>query len=122
MSFSSREKVIACLEQAIHDLDWDEHTGASLGVSTITHKKVTNASAAASSRGWRQWAGEACRGSAGAVRAFAKLGIDVGSAASASGPRLSDEQLATGLPLWMDGRRAAAKQLRDLTAGGAINC
>ena len=66
-----------------------------------------------SARCWRQWAKEACQGSAGAAHGFSKVGLDVGDCDGLAGPQLLVKQMETWLPLWLDSRRANAKQLAD---------
>ena len=74
---------------------------------------AVDAAAADSARCWRQWAKEACQGSAGATHGFSKVGIDDGQVGGLAGPELLVKQMETWLPLWLDGRRANAKQLAD---------
>ena len=52
---------------------------------TCHTQQAINASAAESARGWRQWAKEACQGSAGAGHAFTKIGIDDGEHCTLAG-------------------------------------
>ena len=66
-----------------------------------------------SARCWRRWAKEACQGSAGAAHGFSKVGLDVGDGEGLAGPQLLVNQMGTWLPLWLDPRRANAKQLAD---------
>ena len=81
-------------------------------VKLHTHQAI-NAAAVDSARCWRQWAKEACQGSAGAAHGFSKAGLDVGDGEGLAGPQLLVNQMGTWLPLWLDPRRANAKQLAD---------
>ena len=63
---------------------------------------------------------EACQGSAGAGHAFSKAGIDDGEHGGLAGPELLVNQLRTWLPLWLDGRRANAKQLAEQEDWGEL--
>ena len=76
-------------------------------------QQAVNAAAVDSARCWRQWAKEACQGSAGAAHGFSKAGLDVGDGDGLAGPQLLVNQMGTWLPLWLDPRRANAKQLAD---------
>ena len=51
-------------------------------------QQAVNAAAADSARCWRQWAKEACQGSAGAAHGFSKVGIDDGEVGGQAGPEL----------------------------------
>ena len=84
-------------------------------VSTATHNCPSTRPT--QQKGWRQWAKDACDGSAGARHAFA-IGIDGDEPAVLAGPGLLIKQMETCLPLWLDGRRAAAKQLVDQACWG----
>ena len=53
------------------------------------------------------------RGSAGAAHGFSKAGLDLGDGEGLVGPQLLVNQIGTWLPLWLDPRRANAKQLAD---------
>ena len=77
-----------------------------------------NAFAADTAKSWRQWAQQACDRSAGAGHAFTKSGIDGDEPAALAGPGLLVKQMEMWLPLWLDGRRAAAKQLADQECWG----
>ena len=76
-------------------------------------QQAVNAAAADSARCWRRWAKEACQGSAGAAHGFSKAGLDSGDGEGLAGPQLLVNQMGTWLPLWLDPRRANAKQLAD---------
>ena len=76
-------------------------------------QQAVNAAAADSARCWRQWAKEACQSSAGAAHGFSKVGLDAGDGEGLAGPQLWVNQMGTWLPLWLDPRRANAKQLAD---------
>ena len=76
-------------------------------------QQAVNAAAVDSARCWRQLAKEACQGSAGAAHGFSKAGLDVGDGEGLAGPQLLVNQMGTWLPLWLDPRRANAKQLAD---------
>ena len=60
---------------------------------------AVNFSTPESARGWRQWAKEACLGSARAGHAFTKIGTDDGEQGALAGPGLLVKQLGTWLPL-----------------------
>ena len=50
--------------------------------------------------------------------AFTKIGMDGDEPAPLAGPGLLVKQTETWLPLWLDGRRATAKQLADQECWG----
>ena len=53
------------------------------------------------------------RGPARAAHGFSKVGLDVGDGDGLAGPQPLVNQMGTWLPLWLDPRRANAKQLAD---------
>ena len=85
-------------------------------------QQAVNAAAADSARCWRQWAKEACQGSAGAAHGFSKVGLDDGEVGGLAGPELLVKQMGTWLPLWLDSRRVNAKQLADQEDCGRAFC
>ena len=52
--------------------------------------------------------------------AFTKIGIDDGEHCGLAGPELLVKQMVTCLPLWLDGRRADAKQFADQEDWGEL--
>ena len=77
------------------------------------HVQAVNAAAVDSARCWRRWAKGVCQESAGAAHGFSKVGLDVGDGEGLAGPQLLANQMGTWLLLWLDPRRANAKQLAD---------
>ena len=110
--FASQGALSQALSSALTSASWaDIAKQAMVFVSHHTQQAI-NAAASASARAWRTWAKEACQGSGGAGHGFAKLVPDDGEQGLA-GPQLLVQQMRTWLPLWLDGRRANAKQLGD---------
>ena len=114
--FPSQEALAHTLRKAATCGDWAvQVTRVMVFIKSHTQQTV-NAAAVGSARGWRQWAQEACQGSAGAAHGFSKVGLDVGDGDGdgLAGPQLLVKQIGEAwLPLWLDSRRANAKQLAD---------
>ena len=111
--FSSQEALAQTLLSSLTIDGWaDVVRRVVIFIMHHTQQAVT-AAAAESARAWRTWAKEACQGSADAGHAFSKADIDDGDFSGLAGPELLVKQMGTWLPLWLDGRRANAKQLGD---------
>ena len=111
-NFPSQEALAHASHNAVTTTWTDLVRRVMLFITSHTQQAV-NVSAAEPARGWRQWAKEACQGSAGAGHASTKTGIEDGEHCGLAGPELLVKQMETWLPLCMDGRRANAKQLTD---------
>ena len=111
--FPSQEDLAHTLRKAATCGDWAfQVTKVMVFIKSHTQQAVS-AAAADSARCWRQWAKEACQGSAGAAHGFSKVGLDDGEGGGLAGPQLLVKQVETWLPLWLDSRRANAKRLAD---------
>ena len=111
--FPSQEAVAQTLRKAATCGDWASQITRVMVFVKLHTQQAVNAAAADSARCWRLWAKEACQGSAGAAHGFSKAGLDVGDGEGLAGPQLLVNQMGTWLPLWLDPRRANAKQLAD---------
>ena len=111
--FPSQEAVAHSLRKAATCGDWAAQVTRVMVFVKLHTQQAVNAAAADSARCWRQWAKEACQGSAGAAHGFSKAGLDAGDGEGLAGPQLLVNQMGTWLPLWLDPRRANAKQLAD---------
>ena len=111
--FPSQEALANALCKAATKENWTDQARRVMLFITRHTQQAVNVSAAESARAWRQWAKEACQGSAGAGHPFTKTGIDNGKQGTLAGAEQLAKQMETWLPLWLDGRRAAAKQLAD---------
>ena len=58
-------------------------------------QEAVDAAAVDSARCWRQWAEEACLGSAGAAHGFSKVGLDDGEVGGLARPELRVKQMET---------------------------
>ena len=105
--FPSQEAMAHSLRKAATCGDWaSQVTKVMVFIESQTQQAV-NAAAVDSARCWRQWAKEACQGSAGAAHGFSKVGLDDGEGGGLAGPQLLVRHM------WLDSRRANAKQLAD---------
>ena len=111
--FPSQEAVAHTLHKAATCGDWASQVTRVMVFVRLHTQQAVNAAAADSARCWRLWAKEACQGSAGAAHGFSKAGLDFGDGEGLAGPELLLNQMGTWLPLWVDPRRANAKQLAD---------
>ena len=111
--FPSQEAVAHTLHKAETCGDWASQVTKVMAFVKLHAQQAVNAAAADSARCWRRWAKEACQGSAGAAHGFSKAGLDSGDGEGLAGPQLLVNQMGTWLPLWLDPRRANAKQLAD---------
>ena len=86
--FPSQEALAHTLCNAATSGNWAvQVTRVMLFIKSRTQPAV-DAEAADSARCWRQWAKEACRGSAGAAHGFSKVGIDDGEVGGLARPEL----------------------------------
>ena len=111
--FPSQEALAHSLRKAATCGDWAAQVSRVMVFVKLHTQQAINAAAVGSARCWRQWAKEACQGSAGAAHGITKAGLDVGDGEGLAGPQLLVNQMGTWLPLWLDPRRAHAKQLAD---------
>ena len=111
--FPSQEAMAHSLRKAATCGDWASQVTRVMVFVKLHTQQAVNAAAADSARCWRQWAKEACQGSAGAAHGFSMASLDFGDGELLSDPPLLVNQMVTWLPLWLDPRRANAKQLAD---------
>ena len=111
--FPSQQAVAHTLHKAATCGDWASQATKVMVFIKLHTQQAVNAAAADSAPCWRRWAKEACQGSAGAAHGFSKAGLDPGDSEGLAGPQLLVNQMGTWLPLWLDSRRANAKQLAD---------
>ena len=118
--FPSQEALAHALHNAVTSENWTDQVRRAMLFITCHTQQAINAAAAESAQCWRQWAKEAYQGSAGAAHGFSKVGLDDDEVGGLAGPELLVKQLGAWLPLWLDGRRAIAKQLADQEDWGEL--
>ena len=93
--------------------DWDVQVTRVMVFVKCHTQQAVNVAAVDSARCWRQWAKEACQGSAGAAHGFSEAGLDVGDVDGLAGPQLLVNKWGRGYRSGWIRAETTAKQLAD---------